>query len=82
MNAQTVGKEYPRAASTFANPDPSKRKPAIRIANQRNLAQETKLSLYKERTRLGFKGPSSTEKKFRLMLEMERSADSSRKSTA
>lgn len=57
-----------------------RRKPAVRIVDQRNLAQETKLTLYKERSRGRVKGPSTTEQKFRLMIEREKSATSSQRS--
>ncbi|XP_033750717.1 uncharacterized protein LOC117334950 isoform X2 [Pecten maximus] len=82
LTRTTAGKAYPRMADEFANSDPTVRNPAIRIVNQRNLAKETKLTLYRERTRASQKGPNSTERKFRLMLEQEKSVVSSRKSTA
>lgn len=82
LTRTTAGKAYPRMADSFANSDPTVRNPAIRIVNQRNLAKETKLTLYRERTRASQKGPNSTERKFRLMLEQEKSVVSSRKSTA
>ncbi|XP_060063442.1 nestin-like [Ylistrum balloti] len=82
LTRTTAGKAYPRMADAFANSDPTVRNPAIRIVNQRNLAKETKLTLFRERTRASQKGPNSTERKFRLMLEQEKSVVSSRKSTA
>ncbi|XP_048763118.1 uncharacterized protein LOC125671422 isoform X3 [Ostrea edulis] len=82
LTRTTTGKEYPRLADSFLT-DGSKvkrRKPAVRIVDQRNLAQETKLTLYKERSRGRVKGPSTTEQKFRLMIEREKSATSSQRS--
>lgn len=81
---QTTGKEYPRLANGFLtdseNTKGKRRKPALRIVDQRNLAEETKLTLYKERSRGRVKGPSTTEQKFRLMIAREKSATSSQKS--
>nr|XP_022312615.1 uncharacterized protein LOC111117711 isoform X4 [Crassostrea virginica] len=80
----TTGKEYPRLANSFLNDSENtkgkRRKPALRIVDQRNLAEETKLTLYKERSRGRVKGPSTTEQKFRLMIAREKSATSSQKS--
>ncbi|KAJ8319004.1 hypothetical protein KUTeg_004095 [Tegillarca granosa] len=77
LTRTTKGKEYPRLANSFGDPDPSVRKPALRIADQRNLANETKLSLYKEKNKGRQNGPSTTERNFRRMfIEKEASVGS------
>ncbi|XP_052684890.1 uncharacterized protein LOC128164871 isoform X3 [Crassostrea angulata] len=84
LTRTTTGKEYPKLANSFLNESENtkgkRRKPAVRIVDQRNLAEETKLTLYKERSRGRVKGPSTTEQKFRLMIAREKSATSSTKS--
>ncbi|CAC5356468.1 unnamed protein product [Mytilus coruscus] len=80
LTRTTRGKEYPRLAESFTDPDPVKRKPAIRVCDQGKLAQETRLTLYKEKVKGRRKGPSTTEKKFRLMLQQEQSVVSTPKS--
>ncbi|XP_076072539.1 uncharacterized protein LOC143044417 isoform X2 [Mytilus galloprovincialis] len=80
LTRTTRGKEYPRLAETFTDPDPVKRKPAVRVCDQGKLAQETRLTLYKEKVKGRRKGPSTTEKKFRLMLQQEQSIVSTPKS--
>ncbi|XP_053391343.1 uncharacterized protein LOC123563746 isoform X3 [Mercenaria mercenaria] len=80
-------KEYPRLSNTFCEADDIlTHKPAIRIVDQRNLYKETKLKLYRDRPKRNEDGPSTTEKKFRMMLEQEkslasRSSRSSRQTT-
>ncbi|XP_061175162.1 uncharacterized protein LOC133184218 isoform X2 [Saccostrea echinata] len=84
LTRTTTGKEYPRLANNFLadGTKVKRRKPAVRIVDQRNLAQETKLTLYKERSRGRVKGPSTTEQKFRLMIAREKSATSSTRTEA
>ncbi|KAL4239547.1 HEAT repeat containing 9 [Mactra antiquata] len=80
-------KEYPRLSSLFCEEsDGVVNKPAIRIVDQRNLHKETKLKLYRDKPKRSEDGPSTTEKKFRMMLEQEksmasRSSRSSRQTT-
>lgn len=71
---QSKDKEYPRLSNTFCEADDIlSHKPAIRIVDQRNLYKETKLKLYRDRPKRSEDGPSTTEKKFRMMLEREKS---------
>ncbi|XP_063443998.1 uncharacterized protein LOC134724732 isoform X2 [Mytilus trossulus] len=80
LTRTTRGKEYPRLVESFTDPDPVRRKPAVRVCDQGKLAQETRLTLYKEKVKGRRKGPSTTEKKFRLMLQQEQSTVSTPKS--
>jgi len=47
-------------------------KPAVRIADQRNLYKETKLKLFRDRPKKSDDGPSSMERRFRMMIEQEK----------
>jgi len=74
---QNQEKIYPRLSNKFVEEDDFlSHKPAIRIADQRNLYKETKLKLYRERPKREDKDTSSMEKKFRMMLEQEKSMGS------
>ncbi|XP_052261939.1 uncharacterized protein LOC127865911 isoform X4 [Dreissena polymorpha] len=67
-------KEYPRLSNQFVEEDDFlTHKPAVRIVDQRNLYKETQLKLYRDRPKKSEEGPSSMEKKFRMMLEQEKS---------
>lgn len=85
---QSKDKEYPRLSNAWScdKDDILNNKPAVRIANQRNLYKETKLKLYRDRPKKSDDGPSSVEKRFRMMIEQEktmasRSSRSSRQTT-
>ncbi|KAH9513080.1 hypothetical protein Btru_035790 [Bulinus truncatus] len=64
-------KEYPRFANSFCDPDPESRDPAERIVDQRNLKEETKLVLYRDKIKQSIPGASKLEKKFQKMIEHE-----------
>ncbi|XP_035827330.1 uncharacterized protein LOC101845258 [Aplysia californica] len=68
----SLNKEYPQFASSFSNPDPDERKPAERLVDQRNLLEETKLVLYREKIQPSTPGPARLERKFRKMIERDR----------
>ncbi|KAK6187102.1 hypothetical protein SNE40_005199 [Patella caerulea] len=69
-------KEFPRYSSAFAEPGADIRPPANRIVDQRNLMEETKLVLYREKPKPKKEGPSTTERRFRRMLERDRTLSS------
>lgn len=71
---QSLNKEYPQFASSFAEPNPDERKPADRLVDQRNLLEETRLVLYREKIKPSTPGPTRLERKFRKMLEKDRVA--------
>ena len=74
---QSKDKTYPRLTDCFFDEeDFLAHKPAVRIVDQRNLYNETKLKLYRDRPKNKDVGPSSMEKKFRMMLEQEKSMTS------
>ncbi|XP_070186621.1 uncharacterized protein [Littorina saxatilis] len=73
-------KEFPQFASSFAEPDPDQRAPAERLVDQRNLMEETKLVLYRQKPKPNTPGPSSMERRFRKMIE--RDTSQSQKSSA
>ncbi|XP_059146046.1 uncharacterized protein LOC131933275 [Physella acuta] len=67
----STNKEYPRFADSFCKPDPDLRHPAQRIVDQRNLQEETKLNLYKEKKKPPTPGAAHLERKFQMMIETE-----------
>ncbi|XP_052764355.1 uncharacterized protein LOC128206119 isoform X3 [Mya arenaria] len=70
-------KEYPQLSNRFVDADDFlTHKPAVRIVDQRQLYKETKLRLYRDKPKKEEEGPSTMEKKFRMMLEQEKSMTS------
>ncbi|ESO98615.1 hypothetical protein LOTGIDRAFT_238980 [Lottia gigantea] len=69
-------KEFPRYSNAFSLPGADIRRPASRIVDQRNLIDETKLVLYREKPKPKREGPSTTERRFRRMLERDRTLSS------
>uniref|UniRef100_A0A2C9LNZ8 HEAT repeat-containing protein 4 n=1 Tax=Biomphalaria glabrata TaxID=6526 RepID=A0A2C9LNZ8_BIOGL len=64
-------KEFPRFASSFCKPDPESRTMTERIVDQRNLIEETKIVLYKDKSKRPLPGAANLEKKFQKMIESE-----------
>ncbi|KAL8600891.1 hypothetical protein ACOMHN_045029 [Nucella lapillus] len=73
ITRMSLNKEFPRFASSFAEPDPDQRTPAVRIVDQRNLMEETKLILYHQKPKPETPGTSSMERRFRKMIERDTS---------
>ncbi|XP_048248780.1 uncharacterized protein LOC124122889 isoform X3 [Haliotis rufescens] len=69
-------KVYPKLTDLYVDPDTCQKEPAQRLVDQHNLMEETKLVLYHEKPKPKPSGPSIHERRFRRMLERDKTASS------
>ncbi|XP_071107596.1 uncharacterized protein [Haliotis cracherodii] len=67
-------KVYPKLTDLYVDPDTCQKEPAQRLVDQHNLMEETKLVLYHEKPKPKPSGPSIHERRFRRMLERDKTA--------
>ncbi|XP_067672205.1 uncharacterized protein [Haliotis asinina] len=69
-------KVYPKLTNLYVDPDACQKEPAQRLVDQRNLMEETKLVLYREKPKPKPIGPSVHERRFQRMLDRDKTASS------